>query len=186
MGTRSALRPGLGRGRAAHQDRPGDGCGDLGRGPAAVSRTQRPPRGDLSHLLLQPVARRIGGRRGHAVRGDRGDGTRHRRASSRHAAPSRVRALDRADRGRCQPGGRECLGAKARRHAGRCPRSVPEIGRGITTTSSVCLLDRSPRVWPTSTLTNRSGAGQMRWLRSTGRRRRSSPTSATSSAPHLP
>ena len=57
---------------------------DLGRGPAAVPRAQRLPRGDLPHVLLQPAARRRRRDGRDAVRGRRGD-----RARDRRAAPAR-------------------------------------------------------------------------------------------------
>ena len=50
----------LGRHRPADRHRADHGEGDLGRGPAAVPRAERLPRGDLPHVLLQSAARRRG------------------------------------------------------------------------------------------------------------------------------
>ncbi len=80
------------RHRAADRARPRHRRGDLGRGAAAVPRTQRLPGGDVPHVLLQSAAP---GRRHdcrHVLRRHRGNQPRHRRAPAGAAARSRRQA----------------------------------------------------------------------------------------------
>ena len=104
---------GLGRRRPADRVGARRRRGHLGRGPPAVPRTQRPPRGDLPHLLLQPAARGRRRRRD-AVRGHREHRPRAQRTA--HADPARPRRRPGADPHR----GAGVRGGRAR--AGRQPR----------------------------------------------------------------
>ena len=81
----------LGRHRPAHPVGPRHRRRDLGRGPAALPRAQRLPRGDLPHVLLQPAGRRRRPHRGNAVRGRRDDRPGRRRTPDGDAARSRRR-----------------------------------------------------------------------------------------------
>ncbi len=76
LGARPSRQRGVGgdldRHRPTDRGGPVNRGGDLGRGPDADPGAVGLPRGDISHVLLQPVARRGGARGRHAVRGERG------------------------------------------------------------------------------------------------------------------
>ena len=90
--------------------------------------------------------------------------------------------------GRSRPGRPSSCRSAARGRIGWpaswSPGSAP-AGRSTTITraSSTCSPATSPPRWPTPAPTRTSGAGPRRWRSSTAPRPRSSPTSATSSAP---
>ena len=88
--TRSGRRSGRTSARASSRSwRP---ARHLGRGPAAVPRAQRLPRGDLPHVLLQPAVRRRRPHRRDALRRRRGDRAHDRRAAHGDAARPRRRS----------------------------------------------------------------------------------------------
>ena len=115
MGPGCAGLPGVGRDLARHRaaDRPGHGHrrGQLERGSAAVPRTQRRPRRDLPHLLLQLAGRRCRGLRRHVLRGHRRDPPCDRPAPHGHAA----RADGRSQRHQPGAGGDAGPGAQSGR-----------------------------------------------------------------------
>ena len=108
----------LARHRPAHPVGPRHRHRDLGRGPAALPRAQRLPRGDLPHLLLQPAGRRRRPHRGHALRGRRDDRAGRRRAPDGQPAGSRGRGRhDAAPRHDVLAAVAEQLGRQPRRPA---------------------------------------------------------------------
>ena len=93
-------------------------AGDLGRGLAPVPGAAGLPGGDVSHLLLQPRARRPGRHRRDALRGHGGHRADHRRAAAADAPGT---------------GGSHDGGGEVRR--GGLPDGRPDAGRESRTTS---------------------------------------------------
>ena len=117
VGPRPARERGVGGDLGGHRPAHRLGAGirhrDVGRGPPAVPRAQRLPRGDLPHLLLQPAGRRRRRRGRDAVRGGRGDRPRAVGTADGHPARAGLR-----------PGG-DGLGAGDPRDRGAPARHEP-------------------------------------------------------------
>ena len=151
----------LARHRPAHRRRDEHRRGDLGRGPAAVPRAQRLPRGDLPHVLLQPArpttTARSPGCSASSARTPSGSSA---RAGIAHAArPRRGARRSRRPRSRC------CAAASTRRSrsdladlpfaldlpvrttAAR-PSSLAATGRRRRATRCADAADARRRVWP--------------------------------------
>ena len=180
--------------RARRAVRRGDRAGPQPRRPPVQPhlpdrrRRRRAPGRLLRDRTRLPRCTDDSGRRGHGV-----------------GLAARAAARGRAGRGRtstagsptCPPGygsSRRTPPSPSRwpprpRSAARRPASSSSgstrTGRSTTATaaSSICWPARSPRGWSTPAATRRSAAGPSRSPSSTGRRRTSSPTSATSSGP---